>query len=411
MALELSEGCDKFWTAMTEGAAAAAGTPVKADSNISRWRFAMRPLLRLKSLSEYALEAVVVIAAVAMVSNWDARLLSNGLAVPVAKAQERLADEGAMPDLGDASGWINSSPLNRKSLRGKVVLVNFWTYSCINSLRPMPYVKSWAATYKDAGLVVVGVHTPEFGFEKERANVEEAVRELKITYPNAMDNNYKVWQAFNNQAWPAFYIVDARGRIRYQHFGEGQSVEMEAVIQRLLKETGTAVPLRSEVKLPAIGVEAPPNWEEARSPETYVGYRQAERFASPGPMAEDMRKNYSVPAQLALNQWGLSGAWNLGEESAVLQVGPGSIVYRFHSRDVHMVLGPAKDGKPIRFRVTVDGGAPRDDRGSDVAADGQGEVREPRLYQLVRQRGPVRDRTFAIEFLDSGIHAFSFTFG
>jgi thiol-disulfide isomerase/thioredoxin len=321
-----------------------------------------------------------------------------------------LPDEGRLPDLNGAIGWLNSAPLNRKSLQGKVVLVDIWTYSCINSLRQLPYMMSWAAKYKDAGLVVIGVHAPEFGFEKERANVENAVRDLKLTYPIAIDSNHAIWQAFNNEYWPADYFIDGKGQIRYHHFGEGEYVESERVIQELLKENGATGLDLNPVNPSASGVEAPPS-EHVQSPETYVGYGRTERFASPERFAQDSRKTYSAPARLSLNQWGLSGSWNVGAESAALQGSPGKIIFRFHARDLHMVLGPARNGKPVRFRVTLDGGAPSGDCGLDSTPDGNGEVRDPRLYQLIRQKGRVKDRTFEIEFLDPGIQAFSFTFG
>jgi thiol-disulfide isomerase/thioredoxin len=335
---------------------------------------------------------------------------SASFAATAAESQPLLADEGRLPELGGAIGWLNSAPLNRKSLRGKVVLVDIWTYSCINSLRQLPYMKSWAAKYKDAGLVVIGVHAPEFGFEKERANVETAVHDLKLTYPVAIDSNHAIWQAFNNEYWPADYFIDGKGRIRYHHFGEGEYVESERVIQQLLKENGATDLNLNPVNLTADGVEAPPS-EDVQSPETYVGYGRTERFASTERLAQDSRKTYSAPVRPSLNEWGLSGSWDVGAESAVLQGAPGKIIFRFHARDLHMVLGPAKNGKPVRFRVTLDGGAPGDDCGLDSASDGAGEVRDPRLYQLIRQRGQVKDRTFAIEFLDPGIQAFSFTFG
>ena len=327
-----------------------------------------------------------------------------------AESQRALPDEGPLPDLGGAVGWLNSAPLNDKSLRGKVVLVNFWTYSCINSLRPLPYVKSWAAKYMDAGLVVIGVHTPEFSFEKERANVEQALRDLKVTYPVAMDNDYRIWQSFNNQYWPAFYFVGGKERIRYHHFGEGDYGESERVIQELLKNNGARGLDDSIVGIAGGGVEAPPG-TDVQSPETYVGYRQAERFASPERQAHNARKTYTPPTDPALNQWGLSGAWDVGAESALLQAASGKIVFRFHSRDLHMVLGPAKSGNPIRFKVTLNGIAPGVDHGVDSTSDGAGEVREYRLYQLIRQSTRVEGRTFEIEFLDPGVQAFSFTFG
>lgn len=329
----------------------------------------------------------------------------------VLAANAARVDEGPMPDLGGAIGWLNSEPLNRKSLQGKVVLVDFWTYTCINSLRPLPYVKAWATKYQDAGLVVIGAHTPEFSFEKQRENVENAVRDLKVTYPVAIDSNYAIWRAFNNQYWPAQYIIDGKGRIRYHHFGEGEYSELERAVQKLLKESGATAVDTTLVSVSGEGVEAPPDIENERSPETYVGYRQAEHFASPERLAHDSQKTYSPPGKPSLNQWGLSGLWKVGEESAVPQTAGGKIVFHFHARDLHLVLGPTKDGRPVRFKVTLDGKAPSDNYGSDVAPDGTGEVRAPRLYQLIRQKGRIEDRIFEIEFLDPGVQAVDFTFG
>ena len=323
----------------------------------------------------------------------------------------RLGDGGSMPDLDGAIGWLNSAPLSGKTLRGKVVLVNFWTYTCINSLRPLPYVKSWTAKYKDAGLVVIGVHTPEFSFEHERMNVETAVRTLNVTFPVAIDSKTRIWQSFNNQAWPAQYLVDAKGRIRYHHFGEGDYAEIERVIQELLKENGATGLAPDTVSISGVGIEAAPDWTDERSPETYIGYRQAENFASPEKVHKDAIQIFSKPGELSLNHWGLTGSWNVNAESAVLQAVPGKIVFRFHSRDLHLVLAPAKDGKPVRFVVKLDGAAPGENCGLDTAPDGSGEVREPRLYQLIRQKGSIVDRTFEIEFLDPGAHALDFTFG
>lgn len=271
-------------------------------------------------------------------------------------------------------------------------------------------MKSWAAKYKDAGLVVIGVHTPEFRFEKERANVDAAVGELKVTYPVAIDSNHIICQSFNNEYWPADYFIDGKGRIRYHHFGEGDYGESERVIQQLLKENGATGLDESLVHMSASGIEAPPGGD-VQSPETYVGYRQAKRFASRERLAEDSRKTYTPPVSPSLNQWGLSGTWNIGAESGVLQAAPGKVIFRFHSRDLHMVLGPARNGEPIRFKITLNGEAPGVDCGVDSGPDGNGEIREPRLYQLIRQKGEVKDRTFEIEFLDPGVQAFSFTFG
>jgi thiol-disulfide isomerase/thioredoxin len=326
------------------------------------------------------------------------------------KSKTTLADEGPMPELGGAIGWLNSAPLDRKSLRGKVVLANFWTYTCINSLRPLPYVKGWAAKYKDAGLVVIGVHTPEFSFEKDRANVENALHDLKVQFPVAIDSNYRIWQAFHNEYWPAQYLIDGKGRIRYRHAGEGEYGEFERVIQELLKESGATGLDGTALTVSAGGVEAAPG-SNGQSPETYVGYRRAERFAPPGRLIQNSAKTYNAPARLSLNQWSLAGLWNVGAESAVLQTTPGKIAFRFHSRDLHLVLSPAKSGEPVRFKLKLDGATPSDSFGSDSAQDGAGEVREPRLYQFIRQRGRIEDRTFEIEFLDPGVQALVFTFG
>jgi thiol-disulfide isomerase/thioredoxin len=290
------------------------------------------------------------------------------------------------------------------------VLVNFWTYSCINSLRELPYMKTWSAKYKDAGLLVIGVHAPEFGFERDAANVKSAVLGLKIGYPIPIDSDHSIWRAFNNEYWPADYFVDAKGRIRYHHFGEGEYEKSERVIQTLLKENGATGLDESPVRITASGAEAPPS-EDVQSPETYVGFARTENFASRERMARDSRRAYSLPLRFALNQWGLDGWWNAGAESGVLESAPGKAAFRFHGRDLHMVLGPAKNGAPVRFRVTLDGAAPGDNHGVDSDANGRGEIREYRMYQLIRQKGPIGDRTITIEFLDPGVQAFSFTFG
>ena len=348
------------------------------------------------------------------------------LAASAAQVQPTLDDEGPMPEIGNPGPmqtmndkerfmpektlWLNSAPLNTQSLRGKVVLVDFWTYSCINSLRNLPYVQAWAEKYKAAGLVVIGVHTPEFGFETLPPNVKTAVQEYNVTYPVAIDSNYRIWQAFNNEYWPADYFIDARGRIRYHHYGEGDYLQSEFVIQELLAQNGATGLSATTVAASGKGVEAP-SGDDQQSPETYVGLRRAERFASPERPSLNAPKTYTAPAKLALNQWGLSGSWDIGPESGVLEKAPGAIVFRFHSRDLHFVLGPTTSGKPVRFKVTLDGAAPGANHGVDAAADGTGEVREPRLYQLIRQKGQIKDRTFEIEFLDPGVHAYVFTFG
>ena len=322
--------------------------------------------------------------------------------------------EGQLPALAGAVQWLNSPPLTVEGLRGKVVLVDFWTYSCINCLRTLPYVKAWAEKYRDQGLVVIGVHAPEFAFERNIDNVKKATRDLGIDYPVAVDNNYAIWRAFNNQYWPAHYFIDAQGQIRFHHFGEGEYAKSEQVIQQLLAEAGHAGAAKVAAGLGATGaqgVQMAADKAEIQSGETYLGYERAENFASPGGEAQDKAHTYTAPAQPALNDWGLAGTWKVGAEHATLAGASGRIVYRFHARDLHLVLGPGKDGKPVRFRVTIDGAAPGDAHGTDVAADGSGTVTEQRLYQLVRQNGKVADRTFAIEFLDAGVEAYAFTFG
>ena len=322
--------------------------------------------------------------------------------------------EGVLPTLNGAVQWLNSPPLTVQDLRGKVVLVDFWTYSCINCLRSLPYVKAWAQKYKDQGLVVIGVHAPEFAFERNVDNVKKAVHDLGVDYPVAIDNNYAIWRALNNQYWPAHYFVDGKGQIRYHHFGEGDYAESEKVIQELLTEAGHANASKVAIGIPgtsAQGVQAAADSADMQSPETYIGYERAENFTSPGGAAEDKVHTYSAPLQPAVNDWGLAGAWNVGAEHATLAAASGRIIYRFHARDLHLVLGPGKDGKPVRFRVSVDGAAPGAAHGTDVAADGTGTVTEQRLYQLVRQTGDVADHTFSIEFLDPGVQAYAFTFG
>jgi thiol-disulfide isomerase/thioredoxin len=319
-----------------------------------------------------------------------------------------------LPTLNGAVQWLNSPPLTVQDLRGKVVLVDFWTYSCINCLRSLPYVKAWAQKYKDQGLVVIGVHAPEFAFERNIDNVKKAVHDLGVDYPVAIDNNYAIWRALNNQYWPAHYFVDAKGQIRYHHFGEGDYAESEKVIQQLLAEAGHASASKVALGIAgtsAQGVQAAADNADMQSGETYIGYERAENFASPGGEAEDKVHTYSAPSQPAVNDWGLAGTWKVGAEHATLAAASGRIVYRFHARDLHLVLGPGQDGKPVRFRVSVDGAAPGAAHGTDVAADGSGTVTEQRLYQLVRQTGEVADHTFSIEFLDPGVEAYAFTFG
>ena len=316
-----------------------------------------------------------------------------------------------LPALSGATAWINSPTLTPADLRGKVVLVDFWTYSCINCLRTLPYIKAWYEKYKDSGLVVIGVHTPEFPFEKDEPNVRKAVRDLGISYPVAMDNNYAIWRNFNNEYWPAHYFVDATGHIRYHHFGEGGYEESEQWIRSLLEEANHRPLPGTATKVAATGTEAPPDSDDVQSPETYIGYERAQNFASVGGLNRDDSHHYQAPSQLRLNQWALDGQWRDAGQIANLLSPTGAIVYRFHARDLHLVLGPAQNGKPVRFRVTIDGKAPGADHGMDVDADGYGTVTEDRLYQLVRQHGGIQDRTFRIEFLVPGVQAYSFTFG
>ncbi|HWU42003.1 MAG TPA: thioredoxin family protein, partial [Bdellovibrio sp.] len=332
----------------------------------------------------------------------------------------------ALPiSLDGATKWLNSPPLSFESLKGKVVLVDFWTYSCINCLRTLPYVKSWAAKYKNQGLVVIGVHTPEFAFEKDPSNVMKALRDLEITYPIAMDNDYVIWNSFENRYWPAHYFIDRTGKIRHHHFGEGGYEESEKVIQELLQEgstettkvaaknsTSPSSALSSTESAPARGVQMPAQMADVKSPETYVGYSRAQNLRVQPELEEDEAQKYQAVKNLQLNEWSLSGTWLVNEESATLLKAGGQVIYRFHARDLHLVLGPQKEGSKIKFRVTLDGQAPGKNHGVDTDEKGYGVIDEHRLYQLIRQQDQdIRDRTFEIEFLDSGVAVFAFTFG
>ena len=318
--------------------------------------------------------------------------------------------QGGFPSLSGAEAWLNSPPLTPEGLKGEVVLIDFWTYSCINCLRAIPFAKAWAEKYKDHGLVVIGVHTPEFAFERKIENVRQAVSDLKIGYPVAIDNEYKIWRAFNNKYWPAHYFFDANGHVRYHHFGEGEYDESERVIQQLLVEASNGNVPNGLVSVNASGAEAAPSANEDKSPETYLGYDRERGFVPRGGIVHDQSYLYGITTP-QLNQWSLSGNWTIKSEDATLNKEGGRIIYRFNARDLHLVLGPAADGKPIRFRMTIDGEAPGADHGTDADANGQGVVNEQRLYQLVRQHGAVSDRTFEIEFLDPGVQAYAFTFG
>jgi thiol-disulfide isomerase/thioredoxin len=329
----------------------------------------------------------------------------------VPAAGEALAVEGAMPPLDGATGWLNTAPLSREALRGRVVLVDFWTYSCINCLRTLPYVRGWAEKYKDAGLVVIGVHTPEFAFEKDEANVRRAATGLGVTYPIALDSNYAIWQAFNNEYWPADYFVDAEGRIRAHHFGEGGYAEAEDIIRRLLTEAGQRNLPGGYVNDDGTGAVAAASDAPQQSPETYVGYARGTNFDS-GPAVYDKPHDYRVPDTLAADHWALAGQWTIHDERSVLDRAGGRIVYRFRGRDLHLVLGPTTSGKAIRFVVHIDGAEPGVNHGTDVDASGRGTVTAERLYQIVRLAGDITmPHTVEIEFLDAGVAAYAFTFG
>ncbi|MCB4769461.1 cytochrome c biogenesis protein DipZ [Ancylobacter sp. Lp-2] len=337
-----------------------------------------------------------------------ATIVADGRTEPY---RSSLPVEGTLPSLGGAVSWLNSAPLSAEALRGKVVLVDFWTYSCINCIRTLPYIRAWADKYKDQGLVVIGVHSPEFAFEKKLDNVKEAVRDFGITYPVAVDSDFNIWRAFGNNYWPALYVVDAEGRIRYHQFGEGGYARSERVIQDLLAEAAGKPRAEGALVAPrAAGIQAAPDLAGMGSRETYVGYEQATGFASPEGVGADRPRDYT-PGAPRLNQWSLAGNWTVGAERAVLDTPDGGIVYRFSARDLNLVLGPGEASRPVRFRVSVDGAAPGADHGADVGPDGEGTVSETRLYQLVRQSGPVRERRFEIRFLDPGAEAYAFTFG
>jgi hypothetical protein len=324
------------------------------------------------------------------------------------KAKARASRE--LSALGRAAEWINSPPLMPDSLEGKVVVVDFCTYTCINWLRTLPYRRAWVQKY-GSGLVLIGVHTPEFGFEKNVDQVRRAMRQMKIDYPIAIDNDYSIWRAFRNQYWPALYFLDARGQVRDHHFGEGEYDRSEKIIQRLLLQAGaTGIP-QGAVTVAASGVEAPPDWGSLRSPENYLGFERTQNFASPGGVEPDRRRRYAAPRRLSLNEWALVGEWTIGKEANVLSGPTGRIVYRFHARDLHLVMGPPRSGQPVRFRVSIEGQPPGPAHGGDVDEGGNGVVVEPRLYQLVRQAQPIGDRQFEIEFFDAGVETFAFTFG
>ena len=403
------------------GAASSLALALLASARVIAW---MKRSFGVEEWVRRILGVAVVFGVVVIALGWDTRFLAQFTSANTTAAEQRLimslgqrsglaapADARMAPSLAGATHWLNSPPLNNEMLRGKVVLVDFWTYSCINCLRTLPYLKAWDEKYRGDGLVIVGVHSPEFVFEKDLHNVEQAVRELGIKYPVAMDNRYDIWNAFQNEYWPAHYLIDAQGRIRDQHFGEGAYRETEQMIQALLKEAHQNLVLnKGYVEAQGTGATAAAADTE-RSPETYVGYARQQNFASPEAVQLDTPAGYSAPRALKLNQWALSGTWQVTGESAVLKAQGGAITFRFRGRDLHLVLGPHDGGKPVRFRVTLDGAEPGKDHGVDIDAAGHGEIREQRLYQLVRQSGKIRDRTFRIEFPDGGAEAFAFTFG
>lgn len=338
-------------------------------------------------------------------------LTISGVGLLTSRSAHAQVGKRSLPSLGGATGWLNSAALTADSLRGKVVLFDVWTYTCINWLRTLPYVRAWSEKYKAQGLVVVGVHSPEFEFEKNVDNVRRAAKDLRVNHPIAIDNDFAIWRALRNNAWPSRYFVDAKGNIRHVQVGEGEYAQAEMIIKQLLSESGAGDVDRNLVSVDAQGVEAPPDWRKLRSPETYIGYERTDNFSSTSRALLDKRHAYTFPAQLGLNHWALSGDWTFRKQFAALNSANGRIAFRFHARDLHLVMGPAARGASVQFRVSIDGQPPRADRGADVDESGSGRVTEQRLYQLIRQQSPIRDRQFEIEFLDSGVEAFAFTFG
>jgi thiol-disulfide isomerase/thioredoxin len=350
---------------------------------------------------------------------YNRRRFLGATAIAMAAAQSgissekktRLTIEGKVPSLAGATEWLNSPPLTAAGLRGKVVLIDFWTYTCINWMRTLPYTRAWAAKYKPQGLNVIGVHSPEFAFEKDVDNVRRAAKEMTIDYPIAIDSDQAVWRAFQNRYWPALYFIDAGGRIRHHQFGEGQYEQSEKVIQQLLAEAGTVDFSRELTSVNTRGIEAAADWNNLRSQETYLGYERTQGFSSRGGATQNRRRVYVPPARWSLNAWALSGDWTMKKQSIVMNEPNGRIAYRFHARDLHLVMGPAARGASVRFRVTIDGQPPAAAHGDDVDDQGNGLVAEQRLHQLIRQPRPIIDRLFEIEFADPGVEAFACTFG
>ena len=338
---------------------------------------------------------------------------STGVRVPFLHGFFNIQTTGQseLASLERANEWLNSPPLSAAALRGKVVVVDFWTYTCINWLRTLPYVRAWHEKYRHQGLVVIGVHAPEFSFEKNRDNVRWAVKDMRIDYPVAVDDEHVIWRAFRNNYWPALYFVDAQGRVRHHHFGEGAYEQSEMIIQQLLREAGASDVSMEAVSVNGRGLEAAADWSNLRSGENYVGHERTQNFASPGGAVLDKSRMYELPMRVRPNEWALSGDWTVKREAIALNKANGRIAYRFHARDLHLVMGPKTPGTPVRFRVLIDGQAPGAAHGSDVDEQGNGTVVQQRLYQLIRQLKPITDRQFEIEFLDSDVEAFAFTFG
>ena len=337
--------------------------------------------------------------------------LYNPCMRPMTSTPHQLAGEDRLDSLRTATAWLNSAPLTRAALRGKVVAIDVWTYTCVNWLRTLPYVRAWHEKYKTQGLVVIGVHSPEFPFEHDLDNVRRAAKDMRVTYPIAIDNDFSIWRGFDNNYWPALYLLDGDGKVRFQHFGEGEYEQSERNIQRLLKGAGARNVSSELVSVTPQGAEVAADWGNLKSPETYVGYGQAENFASPGGAVVDERHVYSMPSQLRLNQWALTGAWTVTQRLGALDEPNGRIAYRFHARDVNLIMGPAARGVPVRFRVMIDGQPPAAAHGVDADEQGNGTVTDQRMYQLIRHPKPIVDRQFEIEFLDAGVEAFCFTFG
>lgn len=431
-----SVGSSALLAAYATGAACALALAVWAGGRTYRW---LQARLGWGNVLRRVLGVAALLAVVAIAMGWDTGVLTRLSAVSTARLEQGLINtvpgasaaapaamsstvasdgtlpvEGVLPPLDGATGWLNSPPLDVQALRGKVVLIDFWTYSCINCLRAMPFVHEWERRYRDHGLVVLGVHTPEFAFERDPRNVMRAVDRLQVQYPVALDNNYAIWRAFSNQYWPAYYFVDAQGRIRAHQFGEGNQARSEQVIRQLLAEAGnTALPPPADPAAATLqGVEMQADMRSLRSPETYLGSARAENVAVDGGLRAGQLHDYPRVPTLTLNQWALQGPWTVGKEDAQLHAAGGRIAFQFHARDLHLVLAPAADGSPVRFRVWLDGKPlPADAAGSDVDAQGNGRVDEHRLYQLLRQRGTITEHRFEIEFLDAGVQAYAFTFG